>query len=272
MWGAKEWQAITPAIVSNKSNDPALGATWEWQRFDQADLAPEAHLGPWFLRRTLAPGSRMEDRRYFAAGLTQSHYEILRPGRTYRWRARLRASAPVEASLTLPKPILGARFALSPEWQECIFDFSVSEIAMTTKPIAWTLAVQASGAPLTVDYADIELFDTSLPLNVEMSAVAPGTFVRDHSQMNAGAATPDADTVTSYSGLGARGSTLHTLRSICDHFTARPWIQLDWYLPREDWLDIVAYLAAPVSSGHPMALKRQGRDMMPLGQMFSIVS
>lgn len=259
VWGAKEWQGITPAIVSNKSNDPALGSTWEWLPFDQVELAPEPYLGPWFLRRTLAPGSGIADRRYFAAGLTQSNYMILRPGRIYRWRARLRASAPVEAKLAFPKPIQGTHFALSTIWQNCVFDFSVSEISMSRKPISWTLSIQADGAPLIVDCADVELFDTSLPLNVDASSIAPGTFVRDHTQMNAGVVTPDADTVTSYSGLGARGSTLHTLRSICAHFNARPWIQLDWYLPRDDWLDIVAYLAAPVSSEHPMALKRAGQ-------------
>jgi hypothetical protein len=258
-WGAKEWQGITPAIVSNKSNDPAMGTTWEWLRFDAADPAPAPHLGPWFLRRTLAPGALVEDGRYFAAGLTQNFYEILRPGRTYRWRARMRASGPVEARLTIPEPIKGTRFSLSTKWQDCVFDFSVPEMSMDDRPIKWTLAVQAGGAPVTVDYADVELFDTGLPLNVEESAITPGTFVRDHTQMNAGATTPDADTVTSYTGLGAKDTTLHTLRSICDHFKARPWIQLDWYLPREDWLDIVAYLAAPVASGHPMALKRAGQ-------------
>ena len=174
VWGAKEWQGITPAIVSNKSNDPAVGTTWEWLRFDAADPAPEPHLGPWFLRRTLAPGARIEDGRYFAAGLTQSNYEILRPGRTYRWRARLRASAPVEATLSIPEPIKGTRFALSTEWQDCVFDFSVPEMSMDDRPIKWTLAVMAGGAPLAVDYADVELFDTSLPLNVEESANRTG--------------------------------------------------------------------------------------------------
>lgn len=262
VWGTKEWLGITPAIVSNKSNDPAMGATWEWLRFDAADPAPESHLGPWFLRRTLARGAGIEDGRHFAAGLTQSHYEILRPGRIYRWRARLRASAPVEATLSIPEPINGTSFALSTEWQDCVFDFSVPDISMDDRPIKWVLAVQADGAPLAVDYADLELFDTTLPLNVEESGIAPGTFVRDQTQMMAGTTTSDADTVTSYSGLGARGTTLHTLRSICEHFQAHPWIQLEWHLPREDWLDIVAYLAAPASSGHPMALKRvgQGQD------------
>lgn len=259
VWGAKEWQGITPVIVSNKSNDPAMGTTWEWVRLDATDPPPAPHLGPWFLRRSLAPKAQIEDGRYFAAGLTQNFYEILRPGRTYRWRAHLRASRPVEATLSIPGPINGTRFSLSAEWQDCVFDFSVPEISMDDRPIKWTLTVQAGGAPVAVDYADVELFDTSLPLNVEESVVAPGTFVRDHTQINAGATTPDADTVTSYTGLGAKDTTLHTLRSICDHFKARPWLQLDWYLPREDWLDIVAYLAAPVESGHPMALKRAGQ-------------
>ncbi len=110
---------------------------------------------------------------------------------------------------------------------------------------------------MTVDYADLEVFDTSLPLNVQDSAVAPGTFVRDHSQVNAGVDTADADTLTSYTGLGARGSTLHTLRAICDHFQARPWLQLDWY-SRARTARHRSLSGRPVDSGHPMALKRAG--------------
>ena len=69
---------------------------------------------------------------------------------------------------------------------------------MGERPIKWTLAISAGGAPLTVDYADLELFDTSLPFNVEEFEIAPGTFVRDQTQMMAGVTTSDADTVTSY--------------------------------------------------------------------------
>jgi hypothetical protein len=40
-----------------------------------------------------------------------------------------------------------------------------------------------------------------------------------------------------------------------------PWIQIEWHIPTSEgyWTDFVAYLAAPVSSNHPMALRRQAQ-------------
>ena len=256
VWGTNDWSAVVPAIVSNKANDPVLGTVWEWGRFDAADPKPAEHLGDWFLRRHIAPGAAIEDGRYFEAGLGQSFYQTLRPGRTWRWRARLRANAPVTVTLTLPGSLPGARFALTTAWQECIHEFSVTELDRGKRPGNWTLAAKAGAAPLMVDYCEVELGDTSLPMYIDEFPMAPGTFVRDQTQVIAGNSTSDADTVTNISGQGARVSTLHTLRLICEHFDARPWIQLEWHLPKEDWLDIAAYLAAPVDSGHPMALKR----------------
>lgn len=262
VWGTGDWDAAVPSFLSNKQNDPAKGTHWQWMRFDDADQRPAPHLGDWFLRRTIAPGAAISDGRYFHAGLGQSFYPTLRPGRTWRWRARLRASRPVTLTLDLGEKIPGASFALTTEWQECIHEFAVGEIDMGRKPGNWAMVAKAEGEELTVDCCEVELGDTAMPLYIDDFPVAPGTFVRDHSQIKPGASTSDADTVTNISGQGARVTTLYTLREICAHFGARPWIQLEWHLPKEDWLDIAAYLAAPVSSGHPMALKRasQGHE------------
>jgi hypothetical protein len=256
VWATPYWRAAVPAIVSNPQNDPAMGTEWRWMRFDAQDPRPRPHLGDWFLRRSLAPGAEIADGRAFHAGLTQNFYLILRPDRTYRWRARLRASRPVTATLRLAGGIPGTSFALTEDWQDCVHDFRVSKLETRKTPRDWRLSVAAGDADLTVDYCEIELGDTALPLFVDEFPIARGSFLRDQTQVIAGATTADADTMTNISGQGARITTLHTLRRICEEFGLKPWLQLEWHLPREDWLDIAAYLAAPVDSGHPMALKR----------------
>ncbi len=97
VWGAKEWTSVAPGIVSNKANDPPPEAAGNGGASTPASRA-RAASGPLVPAPDAGRGARIEDIRYFAAGLTQSYYEVLRPGRTYRWRARLRASRPSRRS------------------------------------------------------------------------------------------------------------------------------------------------------------------------------
>jgi hypothetical protein len=248
-----------PSIVKFRSSDKAAGSYSEWIAYTGGDPAPSGIDGTHFIRIPMTSSGTVAEL-FFHSGTNQEFYEVLEPGRTYKARFIMRASSSINATLNVQQVTTGgsATFGLTTSWQTFEHTFSRSTRQSGSTPYSWTLTVPST---VTVEIAAWwapfdDAFDVGDFARIDKDRVTPGMFIRDHTQIKPGLRTSSMRQLFNRAGQAARGITLHSLLWRCKETDTLPWMQIEWHMSPGDWADLVAYLSAPVASGHPMAVLR----------------
>jgi hypothetical protein len=257
-WGSRIW-----------GTDEAVGGTSagvsSWVAYTEGDPAPTGIFGLYFLRYTMSgSGNLFNSGGNFVAhgGQRQTFYRVLEANKTYRARFLMRAASSVMATLAINGVTTGGSTALSvtTSWQWFQVDFSRTSVLDDETLYFFSLTVPGAA---TVDVAAYEFFDPALDRDDfsqdEKNRISPDLFLRDHTLIKPGRNTVSMRQALSPHGQTTRGGSVHNILRKAQLNDCKPWIQLEWHLSDDEWLDFVAYMAAPVSSNHPMALMRQAQ-------------
>ena len=257
-------KALKSFPIPNFLNEPDEPYSYVFGDWTPEDPAPTPALGSSYARIAVQSGSgKMRIlQQAWNAGRDQTFYRVATPDERYKWRAWIEADRVVQVVLSfgLPK-VPDETITLQPGWQEVVRQVSPVEIQESGPVRSWRLEVLDRQTPVTLRVAGIQFFETSTDFHVPEPAIGdllvPGQFLRDHSLIKPERQTTDVAALTNPPGESPRETTLESIFRQCAAYNGNPWLQIEWYHTVEDWLDILAYIAAPVSSGHPMALKRQ---------------
>jgi hypothetical protein len=262
-WCSRVWGAGASG-VAGIGGPTATGI--EWVAYTGGDPAPTGVYGTHFWRRTLAGSGDVfaggGDAYLIHAGQRQSFYRVLEANKTYKARFIMRANASVAATLTIQGVTTGDTTVcnLTTSWQTFETTFSRTSVHDNTTNYFMTLTVPGAA---TVEIALYEFFENDLDADDFASdvkaRVSPGMYIRDHILVKPGTVTVSMRNALSPGGQAARGGSVHSLLRKCHINECLPWIQLEWHLSESEWQDFVAYMAAPVASGHAMALMRQAQ-------------
>jgi hypothetical protein len=247
---------------SSLNEDPAL--QYEYLDWDAQNPKPDAGLGTSYGRVSLAPGVVPQEilRRFWNGGSGQSFYHVADPSKIYEFTTWVRANRPTDITLDLGLQGQGSKIiSVTTQWQQITQRLSPTSQAGGTGANKWFVQATPGAETLEVDFAatQVKLLGNDLLefLPEEASLAVPGMYLRDHALIKDYPSTTDVGALTNPPGESPLTATLESFLQKCGQVGANPWIQLEWYHRLEEWLDILAYICAPVSSGHPMALKRQ---------------
>lgn len=251
--------------VENNLNLPDGDLTFAFGDWTAQDPAPDASLGTSYIRIDVKPGAGSASlmRRFWAGSAAQTYYTVPRTDQVYRWRAWIEVDRTVAMQLEMGlKGVSSKVFTLTPGWHEVVFRASAAEFRDQGQQVDfWRLSVLDRAEPVQVRVAGVQYHDEANTFHnfpAPLAELVPeGMFLRDHSLIKPGQKTTDVASLTNPPGESPRETTLEGYLRACHAVGGRPWIQIEWYHTVDDWLDLLAYVAAPVSSGHPMALKRQ---------------
>ena len=251
--------------LQNTMNLPDGDLTYEYGDWTEADPAPDPSLGTSYARVNVKAGSGPTDimRRFWSGSAAQTFYPVPRTDQMFRFRAWIEVDRAVVMKFEYGlEGVPDAVFTLTPGWHEVVLDGSAASFRADGPGIyRWRLSVQDRAEPVQLRIAGVRYHDVSNEYHTlapNLAELVPeGMFLRDHSLIKPGQRTTDVAALTNPPGESQQATTLEGFMRACKATKALPWIQIEWYHTVEDWLDILAYLAAPVSSGHPMALKRQ---------------
>jgi hypothetical protein len=260
VWGDQNSWRLTQ-FVSGSPGDAAAGTGFQWVAYG---TKPDGIDAEYFLRvAKTGAATLIEPAFHSGSGQTGEYYEVLEPGRTYKVRVALKANTPVTLTSTIGNVTGGSTtFNVTTSWQWFEHTFSRATTLSGSTAQTWKLETPSAA---TVDIGNWTISDTGLDVwdvqRHEKSLVPAGMFLRDHTQIKPGAKMSAMRQLFNRTGQAARGNTLWTLFKRCAENGTYPWIQIEWNEPDESWADFLAYVCAPVSSGHPMALLRdaQGR-------------
>jgi hypothetical protein len=262
-WCSRIWAASGTPDLYRLGTPSDTGR--EWTAYTGGDPAPTGIFGLYYWRRTMTgAGNIFKSEADFVAhaGQRQTFYKVLEANVTYRARVLMRANTSITATLTIDGVTTGGSTAcnLTTSWLWYTVDFSRTSVHDNTT--LYFLNISVPGAA-TVDVAALEVFDPALDrddfANDVKSRVSAGLFLRDHTLVKPGNQTASMRQALSPHGQTCRAGSVHNLLRKCHINDCKPWIQLEWHLEEDDWLDFVAYMAAPVASNHPMALMRQAQ-------------
>lgn len=225
----------------------------DWAYVPYSGDKPALAFGDHFLRRTAAAGQMARFQWYWFGGSGQSFYNILKVGTTYRMRVVMRASSPVNVTFNPGWTYTGTTFTSVPTtFTEYSFDLTPATIPTDTTPYDWRLEFTAGGTPINLDVAFFEIQEVGAPSGVlAKSPPATGGYLRDHSFIKPGSVNRSMRRLASNQAYGFKA-----FYDACVASSSKPWFQIEWNTPKSEWLDFVAYLAAPNGS-HPMATVRQ---------------
>lgn len=254
---------VTPVL--NPLNHPGEPLSYSYGDWTAQDPAPDPGLGTSYARIDVAagPGGERIMQQYWSGPADQSFYVVPRPDQLFRWSAWIEVDRTTTFSLRFGLwGVSDELFSLTPGWHHVVFERAPSDLpAPGSPPNLWALSVQDRSTPVQIRVAGVRLHDVANPFHTFpqplAELVAPGMYLRDHSLIKPGKQTTDVAALTNPPGESPRRSTVEGFLQACDAAGGQPWLQIEWYHTVEDWLDLLAYLVAPVSSGHPMALKRQ---------------
>jgi hypothetical protein len=258
VWFVVDEYLYTGPVPDFKAAKQVEGTASEFVAYSAADPAPSGIDAGHYMRRGLSPYISFP----LHAGTGQSFYPTLVPGRTYRVQFLLRGHSAMSLDMGMEGVSVGLsdRYEVSTDWDWYGTDISVNSFDTGTRPRFLTL----SGAAGTLDIAAAEFYDLDLDRDDLASELKPlvsaGTYLRDHRQIKPGVKTNAMEDLTSSTGFNHRYySTVYSHLRHCQINDLKPWLQIEWFYSAEEWRDFVAYMAAPVSSGHPMALKRRAQ-------------
>jgi hypothetical protein len=260
------------------SDEPGNGS---WTLVPHDAQTPVNEPGETFLRLSLAEREKVVLGSYNHSGLDQSWYEVLEPGRSYRFEVwmRGRSARPVTFSLTgyyasneaRVDPI---RFSITSEWKKYSGTFEVPKVHPSKQAGQMELRIEGPG---NVDldnfriYRDDADFLSFLPEDVARLKASGMGALRTHGFIKTGFATYDLNEITNPGGVSntAGGNTLEQTLAEIDRLKMDPWIQIEPHLSRDEWLGLAEYLAATFDpekddpSLRPWAAKRSAQGHQP---------
>jgi hypothetical protein len=235
----------------------------EWVAYTGGDPAPPTVYGTHFWRRTMSGSGNLfaggGDLYVLHAGQRQAFYRVLEANKDYKARFLMRASAPIAATFAIEGVTTGGStvFNLTTSWQ--VFEVTFSRTSVHDNSTSYFMTMTVPGAAV-VDFARYEVYESDLNIDDFQSSIkdrtAPNLYLRGHGLIKPGSNTVSMLQALSPVGQSARGNTAQNLLRKAHINDCLPWVQLEWHLSEPEWEDFVAYMAAPTSSGHPMALMR----------------
>jgi hypothetical protein len=263
---ARDWWARSGPI--DPANNPAT--PYQWNRFDSGDPAPATGL-EWYMARTYKAGQTQAqggDQCAWIGTATDTFYEQGSTSQIYDvefWHA---ASATYNHNYT---PLGGSNVVFAPgeagettaasqaltsttTWQKVNLSFRCA--AVPTDPRTMFFGRPNTDA-VTLKIAGFKISrrgETPLDLPAASKAqIGSGSILRFHMYINGAGFTMDQ--LTMASGMGGIPNIATSLR-IAKELGARPYLQAQWLHTAAEWTYLAAFLAAPVSSGHPAAQRR----------------
>jgi hypothetical protein len=259
-WCSRVWGTFEATLGA--LGEPTI-TNIEWVAYTGGDPAPPSVYGTHFWRRTLSGSGNLfaggGDGYVVHAGQRQSFYKVLEANKDYKARFLMRADAPIAATFAIGGVTTGGStvFNLTTSWQTFEVTFSRTSVLDDATNYFMSMTVPSAA---TVDIARYEIFENDLSVDDFSSDIksrtAPNLYLRDHGLIKPGANTVSMRQALSPVGQSARGATAQNILRKAHINGGLPWIQLEWHLSEPEWEDFVAYMAAPVASGHPMALMR----------------
>ncbi|MEO1397323.1 MAG: hypothetical protein AAFU56_00460 [Pseudomonadota bacterium] len=264
------WALLEPSREAGVFMNTGINYTYGFHDFDEStDPAPDPRVGSSYIRFDVNAnvGSATPMSQFWHSTAQQSFYSVLDQSKTYRFSVWIRANRATQANFTFNFNglVYEPPISVTTSWQQITVEGSPTS-DNTTGPRDWKLQVSTSGeSSLQIDFAGLEMYEVgtqfSRYLPFRRSLIAPGMFLRDHTLIKDRPKASDTIALTNPPGATSRETTMETILYNCLDTGALPWLQIEWYHRPEDWADLMAYLGAPVSSGHPMALKRQAQGM-----------
>jgi hypothetical protein len=276
-----------PPLVPTYS-DEMPGGSWAFVPYD---TPPPFSDGAETSLRIQIPNDGAEHKifQYNHAGTWQQWYPVLRPGRTYNvevWMRQEGMAAPNVAfrlESFYGDKIAPTGFTVDGTWRKYTTTFTPRQLWQDESSIG-TMGLYFTGpGTLWLDNFRIYAADTpfmDLPAT-EYAALAESGIgaIRTHDLVKTGFGyTADSLTdpagVLELSGHDARTHNLASLLGIMDRAHVDPWLQLELFLSRDEWLGVAEYLAAPYDpavdtpQSKPWAYKRyaQGQTAPWAGQ------
>ncbi len=228
----------------------------DWAYVPYSGDKPAQAVGDHFLRRTANPGLTAQFEYFWHSGSDQTFYSILKVGVTYRLRVVMRASSTVNVTLAqggaAATGITGTTFnSVGTTFTEYTHDMTPTTVPTGATPYSWRLQFTAGGTPINLDVAFFEIEEVGISSNILANyPPATGGYLRDHTFIKPGSNNRSLVQLITNDTYGFKA-----FYDACVATGNKPWFQVEWNAPQSEWLDLVAYLAAPNGS-HPMAALR----------------
>jgi hypothetical protein len=247
------------------SDDPGNGS---WTLVPHEDQTRVSEPGETHLRLSLAEGEKAVLGSYNHSGLDQGWYEVLEPGRSYRFEVWVRGNTagPVTFSLagfygSNTARIDPIRFSISREWKQYSGTFEVPIVHPSKQVGQMQLRIEGPGV---VDIDNFRIFREDagflafLPEDVERLEASGMGALRTHGFIKTGFATYDLAEITNPGGVANTdgGNTLPQTLAGTARVGMDPWLQIEPHFTRDEWLGFAEYLAAPfdLAKDDPAAL------------------
>ena len=260
------------------SDEPGNG---NWELVPHAPQTLVSEPGETFLRLSLADQEKVDLGSFNHSGLEQSWYEVLEPGRTYRFEVwmRGRSAQPVTFSLTgyyssKEARIDPIRFSITSEWKRYSGTFEVPKAHPSTQVGKMQLRIEGPGK-VDIDnfriYRDDAGFLSFVAEDVARLEASGMGALRTHGFIKTGFATYDLNEITNPGGVTNTdgGNTLEQTLTEIARLKMEPWLQIEPHLSRDEWLGLAEYLAASFDpdkddpSSRPWAAKRFSQGHQP---------
>lgn len=231
---------LTPAPIGNGrfggAND-SLG--WELLEWDGDKPSPE--LGRHYLRRYAKQGSNPVESYYWSGGSGQTFYHNKKAGEVLALDVWIRASETIPMEFTSGQPGEPVQtFTVGPEWQRYELRSDYATAPGGTQAYKWSLKAGDATGDLIVDYAQLRVYLTGSDYGAVQpymqGSLVPGQKWRDHVLIKSRPQSYSMASAINPSGEGYKGWTCATHMDICRAHGLVPWVQLEWALPKEDWL------------------------------------
>jgi hypothetical protein len=260
---ARDWWARDGVIDATING----AIPYEWKRFGSGDAAPETGL-EWYMKRGFAAGLvGTSDNCGWVGGAEDTFYEQGSTTQVYNCEFWYKATAAYSFGYV---PFSGNAFTLDPggtpstvsrvplsattTWQKATFSFKANSVSNSIKAMYFDRP-DTDEVDLMIAGFSIAR-DGEVPLDLDTDAktrLGSNALMRFHMTVNNTGSNIDLQ--TSKTGMSGIPTIAGSLR-IAKELGAIPYLQTQFYWTADEMLNLAAYLAAPVSSGHPYAQRR----------------
>lgn len=238
---------VPGTVQSGRRNLSTDTATYELRPW-VAGQKPSEDIGPWYLRRTLKPGASIGDGSYWSSGAGNSYYHNKKPGDVFVVEVWMRASRVTTIGFTSGQPgepVQQIQVGLT--WAKYRLTSDYVRETSGTAAYMWKITAMAGETGLLFDFAQLRAYLQGTDYGAVRPYIAqsllPGQKFRDHQLIKTKPRTYTASIVTSPAGEGYNGWTCGMHMDICKQHDLVPWVQLEWSLPKADWLLWADWLA-----------------------------
>lgn len=220
-----------------------------WEILDWAEgEKPSEELGHHYVRRQVPPNTKILDGVYWSGGFGQTYYYRKKNGDALTIEIWMRASEPTTALFNSGQPGEKSQsFSVGTEWAKyhLTSDFAPEPAGKTA--YRWVISVTGGAEGMTLEYAQLRSYLAAEPFGTLRphlgASLVPGQKARDHSLIKTRTRTYSMRTVTNKPGEGHNGWTCGMHMDFCRQHQLIPWVQLEWSLFKEDWLEWAEWIA-----------------------------